>query len=148
MSIFFLKSPNCTLFFIHSPGQALGLQARVSVESPVQLLPPCFAAWEIVLVALWVPPPQVFEQLPQVQSVHMQSTKTNNNFEIWLFHLICPKMTWALIRVAALCGSWMSHAFTTPILCRLRYIPGSNLCAISTGFCTGTPIPLRPLAVD
>ena len=136
------------VFSMHSPGQALVLQVRVSVEGPVHWLPPCLAGWEVVLLPLCVPPPQVFEQLPQVQSVHMQSTKTNNNFEIWLFHLICPKMTWALIRVAALCASWMSNAFTTPILCRLRYIPGSNLCAISTGFCTGTPIPLIPLAVD
>ena len=64
------------MFFL--PGQELELQLCMEDDGPVQLFPPCSASCKTVLVPFCVPLPQVFEQLPQVQSVQVQFTTLKN----------------------------------------------------------------------
>ena len=62
-------------FNLQSTGQQLLLQGDVSELDPVHLLPPCCASVKWLLVFVFVPPPQVTLQLPQLlQLLHSQFT--------------------------------------------------------------------------
>ena len=66
-------------FFIYKatkidlPGQLLVLHVSFSDDSPLHV-PPWASSIVLFLVFVLIPPPQVFEQLPTVQVLHVQFT--------------------------------------------------------------------------